>query len=128
MVGGMFLYGQMAPAAVSLGEVSLGTQKWALELTSTASFARVVVLLVLLCVLFYRFDGNGASVSVLGDADGCAGSRKRARHLHHRGIQAHETPQRASEHFPAASATAKAAAMMAEKRIRSSEGGSSRFR
>ena len=36
----------------SLGVVTLGMQKPAWELTSTASFARVVVLLVLLCVLF----------------------------------------------------------------------------
>ena len=36
----------------SLGVVTMATQKPALELTSTASFARVVVLLVLLCVLF----------------------------------------------------------------------------
>ena len=36
----------------SLGVVTLGKQKPAPELTSTASFARVVVLLVLLCVLF----------------------------------------------------------------------------
>ena len=38
----------------SLGVVTMATQKPALELTSTASFARVVVLLVLLCVLFHR--------------------------------------------------------------------------
>ena len=36
----------------SLGVVTMGMQVPALELTSTASFARVVVLLVLLCVLF----------------------------------------------------------------------------
>ena len=36
----------------SLGVVTMATQKPALELTSTASFARVVVLMVLLCVLF----------------------------------------------------------------------------
>ena len=36
----------------SLGVVTLGMQNPALELTCTASFARVVVLLVLLCVLF----------------------------------------------------------------------------
>ena len=36
----------------SLSKVTMGMQKLALELTSTASFARVVVLLVLLCVVF----------------------------------------------------------------------------
>ena len=36
----------------SLSKVIMGMQKRVLELTSTASFARVVVLLVLLCVLF----------------------------------------------------------------------------
>ena len=36
----------------SLGVVTMGHQKAALEVRSTASFARVVVLLVLLCVLF----------------------------------------------------------------------------
>ncbi len=36
----------------SLSKVTMGMQKPALEVRSTASFARVVVLLVLLCVLF----------------------------------------------------------------------------
>ena len=36
----------------SLSKVTMGMQMPALEWTSTASFARVVVLLVLLCVVF----------------------------------------------------------------------------